>query len=77
MDNVRFLVAVLTAFAGVVVYGEMRLAQIETQARADLRIQVEGLENKLGTETQQRREDIREVNNKLDRIIFMIQGLKK
>lgn len=76
-DNVAFLVMVLSTFAGALVYGEMRLESIEKQARSDIERQNDGIENKLHNETQQRREDIREVNQKLDRILALLTRLPR
>lgn len=71
-ENMSFLLTVLTAFAGVVVYAEMRLEAVEKGARSDLRAEIAVVDEKLQIENQQRREDIREVNQKLDRIIYIL-----
>lgn len=72
MERVGFLILVFSTFSGIILYGEGRLEMVEASARADLSTNVDKIEHQIRIETQQRREDIREVNQKLDRIIDML-----
>lgn len=71
-ENTILLLTILSAFASVLVYGEKRLEMIEASARADLKETTINLENKITKSNDDRRDDIKEINRKLDSILQLL-----